>query len=375
MAKTSASTSGNTTPNTDDKTTASDAPETPSETANHASDSPPKPPDTPSATDDTSAGSGNSNSTSTGDDTDTAADESGFSTETGSLTNPAELPVTDDRKKQKHGEPVSADDYPDTYVDDMQVELDAETADVLTRLYLQRRIEYQASYYEQRAIEYESNADLAFRAGAILMTLSSLLASIGVVSTMPIFAMLTALIPAMASFVATFRQLYQWDRQMSLYRDTLLGLERARILLPDPDIITPDDAKRVLPKLVQETESVLEQEVAQWGQIARGQGEDSSSAQAAFKDAYEAAMVNPDGSFDQAELDRVSGILDAGDSVPDSDALARLKPENVVGEESTLLAADATSDTDPDASDTQTAAATGTDDSSNDSMTNTNSVG
>ena len=338
MAKTSASTSGKTTPPADDKTVAEDT-----------SDSTPRTADTASAAAETP---------------DSAANTSGVSTDTDTLTNPAELPVTtgkDDKKKRTDAPAV--DDYPDTYIDDMKVELDAETADVLTRLYLQRRIEYQASYYEQRAIEYESNSDLAFRAGAILMTLSSLLASIGVVSSLPIFAMLTALIPAMASFVATFRQLYQWDRQMALYRDTLLGLERARILMPDPDIITPEDAKRVLPQLVKETEGVLEKEVAQWGQIARGSGDDDDSAQATFKENFEAAMVQSDGSFDQDKFNRVSGILTAADNVPDSDALARLKPENVLDGKSTLLAADSSAEPATDASDTHTASANNNGDS------------
>jgi hypothetical protein len=204
---------------------------------------------------------------------------------------------------------VTADDlFPETYLDHMQVELDAEAADALTRLYLQRRIRYQASYYEQRAVEYESNSDLAFRAGAILMTLSSLLASIGVVSTLPIYALLTALIPALASFIATFRQLYQWDRQKALYRDTLLGLERARIILPDLDLLTPDEARKVLPKLIETTEGVLEKEVAQWGQIAMGKGDEDEDGGDLFQQNQEVLV---DSAGDRDALGGVSSVLGA----------------------------------------------------------------
>lgn len=208
---------------------------------------------------------------------------------------------------------VTVDDlFPETYVDQMQVELDAETADVLTHLYLQRRIRYQASYYEQRAIEYESNADLAFRAGAILMTLSSLLASIGVVSTLPIYALLTALIPAMASFIATFRQLYQWDRQMALYRDTLLGLEQARIILPDLDLLTAEEARDILPGLIKKTESVLEKEAAQWGQMALGEGDEDGGD---LFEENQATLIESTG--DTSALGSMSNVLGADVEIDD----------------------------------------------------------
>ena len=55
--------------------------------------------------------------------------------------------------------------------DPFAIDLDPETADVLVRIYLERRLKYQMDYYDRRASEFENRYDLNYRMGAILMTM------------------------------------------------------------------------------------------------------------------------------------------------------------------------------------------------------------
>ena len=99
------------------------------------------------------------------------------------------------------------------------------------------------------------------------MGVSTVISSYSVVADKPIFAFLTALLPAFAAAVAAFRSLYQWQRQAQIYEGTWLGLQRARLALPDEDFLDEGDFARYFPELVQQTEAVLRREASQWGQL------------------------------------------------------------------------------------------------------------
>src|SRR6185369_914194 len=107
--------------------------------------------------------------------------------------------------------------------------------------------------------------------GALVMTISSLVATISASVKdpfwTPFLTVMSAMLPAFAAVLASFRQLYGWERQASIYRDALLGLERVRLLAPDDDRITAADLTKVYPELVASSEKVFTGEVSQWGQF------------------------------------------------------------------------------------------------------------
>jgi SMODS and SLOG-associating 2TM effector domain 1 len=214
-----------------------------------------------------------------------------------------------------------------------RAQLDPEMADALTRLYWERRIHYQLSYYQKKVRDFEDNVDNAFRLGAILMTVASLLAALGVfVQSIPslaaLLALATAMIPAFASYITAFRQLYNWDRQLTIYRDTQLNLERSRMLLPDLDALTPEESHQLFPQLVQEVEGVLEKEAAQWGQITVDKDDKEGEVTEEFAETYAAALADSSGEIDQRKLDALSGILESASGTPDAGQY-RLKPDEL----------------------------------------------
>ncbi len=201
--------------------------------------------------------------------------------------------------------------------------LEGEMADVLTKIYWERRVNYQLEYYQDRAREYEQNVDVAFRLGAILMTISSLLASLGVVLSgnelvAPLISLLTAIIPAVVSYIAAFRQLYQWDRQVTLYRDTQINLETAKLAMPDLDSLTLEDASANFPILVSKVEDVLMQEISQWGQIARGEvdDDDGDDSQEDFNSLLLTSLTDSEGNINQAQLDQLQEIFRSSQGAP-----------------------------------------------------------
>ncbi len=142
-----------------------------------------------------------------------------------------------------------------------------EEARLRAALYIQQRIDYQDDYYQRRITEYRFNSDIMLWVTATLMGVSTVLSSYSVVTNKPIYAFLTALLPAFAAAVSAFRALYQWQRQAQIYEGTWLGLQRARLALPDEDFLSEGDYARYFPELVQQTESVLRKEASQWGQL------------------------------------------------------------------------------------------------------------
>ncbi|MEO1166718.1 MAG: SLATT domain-containing protein, partial [Chloroflexota bacterium] len=225
------------------------------------------------------------------------------------MANPQQSPADNGTRTQSAADTANA------------AHLEAEMADKLTRIYWERRVQYQLDYYQKRAREYELNVDSAFRMGAILMTISSLLASLGIVVSdddiwAPMISLLTAIIPAIVSYIAAFRQLYQWDRQLSLYRDTQLNLERAKLVIPDLSSIAKEDAPVHFPALVQEVENVLQQEISQWGQIARGEGDEEGDAERDLDATLRAFLTTTDGEVDEDQLQELTAMVKNAKETP-----------------------------------------------------------
>lgn len=191
--------------------------------------------------------------------------------------------------------------------------LDNDTSAVLTRIYLARRLEYQQDYYKAKEREFASSSDAAFRAGAIIMSVTSVLAALGTADSAPTsLRLLTAILPAAAALVASFRSLYQWDRQAQLFKDTALGLERAKLVLPDMDQVDTETAATIFPQLVAKTELVFEDEVNQWGQIALGDEDKEAEGDAniaAFAREYGLDVFDKNGNLDNTKLGSLKDIL------------------------------------------------------------------
>jgi hypothetical protein len=145
-----------------------------------------------------------------------------------------------------------------------------EDLEFLFKLYLQKRLGSQTKFYESRVRENELNSNFTFTAATLVMTLSSLFATIGASDpggSTRWLVFLSAVLPAFAALLAGFRQLYGWDRQVAIYRSARLGLERAALIVPDNDLISESDIADVYPRLISSTETVLTNEVNQWGQF------------------------------------------------------------------------------------------------------------
>ena len=149
--------------------------------------------------------------------------------------------------------------------------------EVLYRIYMEKRLASQASFYESRVRENQANADFTFVLSTVIMALSAFVATIGAFGNSPFLSLLSAILPAFAALLAAFRQLYGWERQISIYRDALLGLERVKLITPDQERQALADLPGIYPKLVNSGEEIFTGEVNQWGQFVqtsgKGQGE------------------------------------------------------------------------------------------------------
>jgi hypothetical protein len=207
--------------------------------------------------------------------------------------------------------------------------LDPETSQVLLRMYLTQRLKQQMKWYQARAMEYEVNSDKVFRYGALIISLTTILAALGTGNLAEFLAaigisnisaeirILTAILPAIAALMTSISQLYNWDRQAKLYRDTIMGLERAQLILPTLDKIDPVTAQRIYPQLVQQAEAVFEREADQWGQIALGGGEDPNvDPVVVFATQFGIDIFEADGSINPDKLGNLKVILNAAKTPP-----------------------------------------------------------
>ena len=142
-----------------------------------------------------------------------------------------------------------------------------EEARLRAQLYIQQRINMQDSFYRRRIAEFTFNSDKMLWVSAGLMGISTVISSYSVIADKAFFAFVTALLPTCAAAVSAFRALYQWQRQATIYEDTWLALQQARLAMPDEDYLGPGDYVRYFPQLVYQTEEVLRSEASQWGQM------------------------------------------------------------------------------------------------------------
>jgi len=142
-----------------------------------------------------------------------------------------------------------------------------EEAQLRSMLYLRQRVDFQEEYYRKRIDEFTFNSDKMLWVSAALMATSTVVSSYSMVANGVVLSFITALLPACATAIAAFRSLYQWQRQATLYDASRLSLLQAKLAMPDTDFLEPGDYARYFPQLVQQAETVLRNEAAQWGQL------------------------------------------------------------------------------------------------------------
>ena len=68
---------------------------------------------------------------------------------------------------------------------------------ILHDIYINKRIQEQVQFYSSRIRENQLNSDFTFGFGTLIMTLSSLLATISAASAVPVLALVSAVLPAL----------------------------------------------------------------------------------------------------------------------------------------------------------------------------------
>ncbi len=195
---------------------------------------------------------------------------------------------------------------------DQQVH-DRHDVELLYRIYVDKRINSQADFYKSRVRENQSNANFTFTFSTAVMTLSAFVATVSAVISSPIFSLLSAILPALAALLAAFRQLYGWERQISIYQDALMGLERVKLMTPDKDRMPLVDLQSIYPQLVTGGEEVFTGEVNQWGQFV--QNADKQAAEDTTDERVTNALMS-DLQLSDEQIETIRKIVAAGAPKP-----------------------------------------------------------
>lgn len=140
-------------------------------------------------------------------------------------------------------------------------------------LYHRHRYEHQLSFYKKRQGEFTKAQTQAIVISIGLMFLVSLAGAFESVdvSWLRLTCLLAAAIcPVLSTAFAAYSALYAFEQQAKLYQDTIINLERARVLLPDVKQGQSEAAFGTqLDKFVDEVENTFLVEQGQWGQLAK----------------------------------------------------------------------------------------------------------
>ena len=141
----------------------------------------------------------------------------------------------------------------------------------LLELYARCRLDDQLGYYKNRARLYErAAAQLAFCSAVVLVGGSTAAALAGQqIAQAGLWAVLAAVLPAVATLLAAFGGLFAFDQQAKLYDDAAKALQRLK--RDAPDLAGAQDPGEALRAYVERVEDVFRREQAQWGQFASEQ--------------------------------------------------------------------------------------------------------
>ena len=137
-------------------------------------------------------------------------------------------------------------------------------------LYKTHRHAHQMAFYIARRDEFEKaqRASVTLTSALLaLTTIASLLASL-MLKPKPLWTILSVAFPAFSTALSAYTELYAFDRQAKLYRDTLNPLRRAEADAPDLEQgLTDAEYSEKLAVYVNNVEGIFRREQGQWGQL------------------------------------------------------------------------------------------------------------
>jgi hypothetical protein len=134
-------------------------------------------------------------------------------------------------------------------------------------LYRRCRVADQLTYYEDRGREFDAAVSQLGILSALVLALGSTAAALAgaAVGGTPVWAVLAAVFPAIATALAAFGSLYAYEQQAKIYADASRALRRLDRATPDP--AAAQDPAAAVKEFVTTAEEVLRREQGQWGQL------------------------------------------------------------------------------------------------------------
>lgn len=188
----------------------------------------------------------------------------------------------------------------------------AQEVDLLFWLFLEKRVESEVRFYQNRIWENNFNSNLTFTLSSVFMTASSLMFTLAGITASTSLALPGILLAAVALVLAAFRVLYRWDSQSLIYQDALLELERAKLVIPDTDVIATANLSAIYPQLVTSIENVIRAEANQWGQVRTLKTDESLRDVASDPLSRLIASAN----LTPGQMEAIRSVVSAGSSSP-----------------------------------------------------------
>jgi hypothetical protein len=137
----------------------------------------------------------------------------------------------------------------------------------LLALYRRCRLADQLKYYGERGSEFNTAVSQLGILSAIVLALGSTAAALAgaAVDGTPVWAVLAAVFPAIATALAAFGSLYAYEHQAKIYADAAKALRR--LDRTPPDLAAAQDPAAAVHDFITVAEDVLRREQGQWGQL------------------------------------------------------------------------------------------------------------
>ena len=121
---------------------------------------------------------------------------------------------------------------------------------------------------DERGSEFDAAVSQLGILSAIVLALGSTAAALAgaAVDGTPVWAVLAAVFPAIATALAAFGSLYAYEQQAKIYADAAKALQ-ARLDRTPPDLAAEQDPAAAAHEFITTVEDVFRREQGQWGQL------------------------------------------------------------------------------------------------------------
>jgi len=136
-------------------------------------------------------------------------------------------------------------------------------------LYQVHRVEDQLRFYRSRCELFDRATGQAAVVSAVLLGLSAAASALAGASTgnPHLWTALAAILPALATAMASYGALYAFDQQSKLYEDAVRALVATQREAPDLTRIPVGEPAAAVAGYVEKIEAVFRKEQSQWGQL------------------------------------------------------------------------------------------------------------